>query len=120
MNFLLEVTDYNQKIANIGDILSFGGRMVLIGMLTVFAVLFLIWFVLVLFSYIFKGNSNGTKKGEKTQSTAPVAAVSDNTAVNDDAVIVAVIAAAIAMAESESAGSSFRVVSFRRATSNKN
>lgn len=92
--------------------LAFGGAMVLIGMLTVFAVLCIIWLCLSLFKIFFhdlpekrKGSSDAPRSSAAV-SSAPVTSSSDE--------IVAVIAAAIAMAESESNGLKFRVVSFKR------
>ena len=91
----------------------FGGLMILlIGMLTVFAVLALIWLLLVLFKLAFhdipaKRKAQSVFEGVVEQE--PVSLVNNN-----DEEIVAVIAAAIAMAESESDGVKFRVVSFRR------
>ena len=94
------------------NILSFGGTILLIGILTVFAVLIIIWVALVLFRFAF--SADRTKKKTKIETAeAPVEApvfVSQSA----DEEIVAVIAAAIAMAESESNGMKFRVVSFRR------
>ena len=92
--------------------LSYGGIMVAIGMLTVFTVLSLIMFSLYGFKYLFHDLPNKKAKVIKqvSASVEPVATVS----VSNDDEIVAVIAAAIAMAESESNGVKFKVVSFKR------
>ena len=119
MNFLLEIdkSQYGEKIietAGFGESLLFGGKILLIGMLTVFSVLCLIWLSLVAFRAVMQKSS---ESGSKTN--APVVAVEENyvpqTNKTDDAEIIAVIAAAIAAAESEAApGAKFKVVSFRR------
>ena len=82
--------------------------MLLIGMLVVFLVLIIIWGCLVLFKIGFSNT-----KTDKKKDAAPVEkpAVTQQ---NNDGEIIAAIAAAIAMAESESDGLKFRVVSFRR------
>ena len=114
MNFLLEITEenYTQKIIDVfglPETALFGLQIVLVGMLTVFAVLLLIMIALKLFELVFS-KAPKEKKVEEPVASAPVP-VSVPTA---DEEIVAVIAAAIAMAEAESGGLKFRVVSFRR------
>ena len=107
MNFLLEAPSV--------DTLAFGAQIVLIGMLTVFAVLGTIWACLTVFKIVFHDLPEKKKEKitiaerveENTVETVDYAA--------DDNEIIAVIAAAIAAAENDSpAGSKFRVVSFRR------
>ncbi len=117
MNFLLEITkdDYGDKIIQTKgflETLGFGAQMLLIGMLTVFSVLVLLFGCLTVFKLVF----HGAEKKEKKPTPPPVAAQAPTAPayVTDDAEIVAVIAAAVAMAESESGGIPFRVVSFRR------
>ena len=107
MNFLLEVTDYTKPVENLLDRLTFGGSMLLIGVGIVFLSLIVIWGVLSLFKVVFK---NGDKKEEKVEH---LVAVQEEVACNEEEII-AVIAAAIAAAESESNGLKFKVVSFRR------
>ncbi len=95
------------------DALVYGGAMLLIGMLTVFAVLCLLWIFLVLFKIFFHDlPAKKHKKPEAATQTATIQEAVASTA--DDSEIIAVIAAAIAMAESESSGTQFRVVSFKR------
>ena len=120
MNILLAISekDYAQNLFdagyNFGEVALFGLMILGIGLATVFAVLCLIWFALVIFEKVF------TKQGEKKvkeASPAPIAAPAPIPVVestDSEEEIVAVIAAAIAMAESESDGLKFRVVSFRR------
>ncbi len=110
MNTLNASIDYGKELGFL-EALEFGGQMVLIGMVAVFAVLGLIWGLLVVFKIVF---TKVEKKEEKTEivqaaaTPAPAYAPSENE-------IIAVIAAAIAMAESESGdGIKFRVVSFRK------
>lgn len=94
------------------DALSYGGQMFLIGVVTVFAVLGVIFLCLLIFKYAFSKAGNNTVKNESPASIPAVQVPVHNAG---DAELVAVIAAAIAMAESESGnGAKFRVVSFRR------
>lgn len=115
MNFLLQFTpdQFAQKNLSIQDVLSSGGMVVLTGMLTVFSVLAILWLTLVIFKFFFHDVKNRTKK---TKVVAPEVAPAVSVApVSHDEELVAVIAAAIAMAESESGnGTKFRVVSFKR------
>ena len=117
MNFLLEITkdDYSSKIIDTKgfiETLGFGGQMVLLGMATVFAVLAIIWVCLTIFKFAFqekpKSNKKAVEEAPAVVEPVPVARSSQ------DEEIVAVIAAAIAMAESENAGLKFKVVSFKR------
>lgn len=104
---------YSAPIESLSDKFIFGGAMLLIGMITVFAVLALLWLCLVLFRIAFQRLSEKSSQAKVdspiTEESAPVAVPS-----NADEEIVAVIAAAIAMAESEASGMKFRVVSFKR------
>ena len=116
------ITDYskpiidfsNFDIAQLGQAAGFGGAMVLIGMVTIFAVLCLLWACLVVFKIVFHDLPEKRKAAaianEEVVEDAPVATVVNT----QDEEIVAVIAAAIAMAESESDGIKFKVVSFKR------
>lgn len=117
MNFLLNISsdDYGTKhlLSEVGflDTLTFGLQMLLIGMVAVFAVLGLLWFCLYVFRLVFHDlpAKKATEVPAEKSEPAPVVA-----SVSGDDEIVAVIAAAIAAAESENAGLKFRVVSFRR------
>lgn len=103
----------NFDITQLGEAFLFGGSILLIGMLTVFAVLCLLWLFLTLFKLVF--HDIPAKRPKK--NAAPVPAVKEKTedaSKTDDSEIIAVIAAAIAMAESENTGMKFRVVSFRK------
>ena len=114
MNFLLEITaaDYADKIIKthgFGEVALFGLEMVAIGMLAVFGVLSLIWLALVLFEKVFAQDSK-----PKMESVADEVIAAPTVQSTSDDEIVAVIAAAIAAAESERPGMKFRVVSFNR------
>jgi len=110
MDFLLKA----DSSSSFGETLAFGGEVVLVGILVVFAVLGLIWACLTIFKIAFydlpsKRSSSAVKQAAtQDEDFTPVTVAS-----NDDE-IVAVIAAAIAAAESEAVGTKFRVVSFRR------
>ena len=115
MNFLLEFSkeQFTQKNLPFSEVLTSGGMVFLTGMLTVFAVLCVLLLTLVAFKFFFHDLAHKNSKVKKEKEapapvyTAPV--VSDN----DE--IVAVIAAAIAMAENDcGANKKFRVVSFKR------
>ena len=116
--------DFSQAIVKFSDFefsqiteaLGFGGAMLLVGMATVFAVLCVLWICLVLFKLGFHDLPEKRKAkalASKVAEAAPVATVT-NEQEGLSGEIVAAIAAAIAMAESESSGIKFRVVSFRR------
>ena len=109
MNLLLEINP-NEKLGFL-DALAYGGQTVLIGMLAVFSVLIIIWIALVLLKLVMPDASAKKSVEAKAPQTVAPAPVALNNA-NDE--IVAVIAAAIAMAESEGTGTKFRVVSFKR------
>lgn len=104
--------DPTKKITGVSDMFQYGATMLLLGMLTVFSVLATIWLSLLVFKFVFHDLPE-KKKAAPVQDSAPVVQYESATA-SDDEEIVAVIAAAIAMAESESNGIKFKVVSFRR------
>ncbi len=116
MNFLLDIPKegYGEKVIfeyGFADTLAFGAKILIIGMVAVFAVLILIWAALAMFNKFF---SNHTPAAKTAAAPAPtVAPVATRKTPADDE-IVAVIAAAIAMAESEDSGTKYRVVSFKR------
>lgn len=115
MNFLLDANnpDITKPLDNLGDIFLYGGKMLLIGIGTVFAVLVLLWFTLVLFKFLFHDLMR-SKKTKTVKSEQPTQVYSAP-AVSEKDEIIAVIAAAIAMAENECGGNKkFRVVSFKR------
>lgn len=103
--------DATKELASGAEKLQYGTTMLLLGMGTIFTVLAIIWLSLVLFKFVF--HDLAAKKKE-APIEEPVVAAPIVTAAPCDEEIVAVIAAAIAMAESEGNGIKFRVVSFRR------
>ena len=107
-NFFLEI-DYSRPIESLAEKLSFGGQMFVLGMGTIFAVLGLIWLVLTIFKSVFE-----TKNNNSTQNVKTVVSPDPITKNNDNGEIVAAIACALALAESEEEGTKFRVVSFKR------
>ncbi len=108
MKFLLNFPDFTEPVKDLGQRFAFAGFMLLIGLAVVFAVLIIIWCALTLFKYAFN------EKAPKEKKSAPVVEAPVETPAANDAEILAVIAAAIAAAESENDGIKFKVVSFRR------
>ena len=112
-NFILSISadQYSEKL-NVSEALEFGGQMLLLGIGAVFAVLAIIWLVLTVFKAVFTRIEKKEKPVTAKQETEAPALAPVYTAEEE---IVAVIAAAIAMAESESGNNvKFRVVSFKR------
>ena len=75
MNFLLNVDniDKTKAIEGLNDKLFYGGRMLLIGMLTIFAVLITLWISLVVFKFFFHDLARAKKtKTVKSEQPAPV------------------------------------------------
>ena len=116
MNFLLDISnvDITKPIEKFGDKFLYGGQMLLIGMVTVFSVLLTLLVALTLFKLFFHDLPARQKNAAK-EVKAEAAPVAQAPAASDDEEIIAVIAAAIAMAENECGGNKqFRVVSFKR------
>ncbi|MBO5906790.1 MAG: OadG family protein [Clostridia bacterium] len=110
-DFTKKIVDFqNFDPSQLSDALLFGGAILLIGMLTVFSVLIILWLCLTLFKLCFSKKT----KSEKANSSVSEVQIQQAQSKSDDKEIVAVIAAAIAAAESETDGLKFRVVSFRR------
>ena len=115
MNFLLDINniDISKPIEGFFDKLLYGGQMLLIGVLVVFSVLILLYLTLVLFKLLFHDLGKGKKKVKDVKTENLRVPEPIVTPTNEE--IVAVIAAAIAMAENEFGGNrKFRVVSFKR------
>ena len=114
---------------------KYAGKMTFLGMILVFAVLAVLMLVLMLFKVFFGGKKNGAKKENKAK---PSTAALNSGAENDDvisaviaasiqayeadqaalvAVITAAVAAHIAAEDPSGDAGSFRVVSFKRASS---
>ena len=122
----------NSTVENLGgafspERLELAGQMTLLGMVMIFAVLGLLWGVLVVFQRIMtRDTANPAEAPKAAPAPAPVAEAVPVTAVsNDDEVIAAVIAAAVAAymageGNTEAAyNGGFRVVSFRRVQGGK-
>ena len=113
-NFNVPIVDFsNFEIGQLFNALLFGGAILLIGMVAVFSVLCILWLFLVVFKLVF--HDLPEKKRKKLVSEVIVTAnenVVENK--NNDEEIIAVISAAIAMAESDDSGMKFKVVSFKR------
>ena len=117
VNISEAIVDFNNfDFSQITQALGYGGFMLLVGMATVFAVLCTLWICLVLFKLGFHDLPEKRKAKALANATVEVAPVTESVDVSDglNGEIVAAIAAAIAMAESESSGIKFKVVSFRR------
>ena len=114
------IEDFSQAIVNfnnfeasqLGKAALFGGAIMLIGMVVIFAVLCVIWLCLTLFKVFFHDLPAKKKAEAQDAVITPVAEESEDETSDEE--IIAVIAAAIAMAESSSAGAKFKVVSFKR------
>ena len=114
-DFSRAIVDFsNFELTQLGDALLFGGLILLIGMATIVAVLCILWICLTIFKLAF--HTLPAKKAAKKKVTPVVMTVEKEveTKKTDNEEIVAVIAATIAMAESDLSGAKFRVVSFRR------
>ena len=112
MSFLLDAT---AAPSTLGEKLLYGGRMVLIGMLTVFLVLSILWLSLEVLHYLLHRGDKAKAKKEADAVATPAAPVTVTTApAEDEDEIAAVIAAAIYAAEESAPQSKFRAVSFKR------
>ena len=109
---LLQI-DYTKPVESFADKVSFGGEMLLLGIGTVFAVLIIIMISMYLFK-LFLHDIPAKRKIEKATEPSPVIQNETENYQADSNEIIAVIAAAIAMAENEVQGAKFKVVSFKR------
>ncbi len=113
MNFSLEVIDYTTPIDGVSDKLFFGGKILIFGMLMVFSVLILIWMTLSVFKLFFSGSQKKSVTIKKDNTKIESSNLTHDNTVDEE--IIAVLTAAIATAEAESANDTkFRVVSFKR------
>ena len=113
-DFNAPIIDFsNFTLSSLGTAFLFGISILLIGMVTIFAVLAILWLFLLFFKYAF--HDLAQKKAAKEALTTIVTEKQDSDSKEiEDGEIVAVIAAAIAAAENDYSDSKFRVVSFRR------
>ena len=103
--------------------LALAGEMLIMGMVTVFAVLAFLWGVLAIFKFVFaRPQKKQVTKPAKSEPIEEPATVAEEPQTDDGelvAVITAAVAAYIASEEPDAAPNGFRVVSFRRASSGK-
>ena len=99
-------------VSQLGKAALFGGAVLLIGMATVFAVLCILWAFLMLFKLVF--HDLPKKKAEASKATEVAQQPVQTVVYDTNEELVAVIAAAIAAAESDNTGIKFKVVSFRK------
>lgn len=118
----------NTSATTIGEKLSIGGQVTLLGMGTVFAVLALLWGLVELLHLLLSPVSGQKKEVKKAPDSAapastpaptpmkktPAPSTAVSSCATDDLAIIAAITAAIAAAEGRDP-SAFRVVSFKRA-----
>ena len=114
-DFSKPIIDYsNFDPSQLKDVLLFGGSVLLIGIGTIFAVLCILWLFLVLFKIVFQNIEKKKEARKNAKAATSVVEKTNDTLQTDEGEIIAVIAAAIAMAESENSDLKFRVVSFKR------
>lgn len=114
-DFTKPIIDFsNFEFSQLGDALIFGASVLLIGMVTVSSVLCLLWLFMIVFKVFF--HDMPKKKAEKKAASSSVIVTETPVESNasNDTEIIAVISAAIAMAENDDTGLKFRVVSFKR------
>ncbi len=108
----------DKKLEDFGQIFREGGAVFLRGMLTVFAVLCIIWLCLSIVRFFLYDLPRRRQEEEKSTPVTPTPAVLPSRqpamAALDEAELIAVLAAAVAAAEGESCPGKFRVVSFHR------
>ena len=103
-----------------GDRLAYAGRMTLIGMMTIFAALSILWLALALFRRALeRGNAPKESKPAAPAASAPAPVVAP-APTNDGEIVAAITAAVSLMLADENGGRvpNFRVVSFRRSRGN--
>lgn len=104
---------------NLGERIAYAGRMTLIGMVTVFAALAILWGALALFrtGLAAADKRRAAKTASAVAPAAPVAPTPTPTPTADNGEVVAAITAAISLMLAEENGGNapaFRVVSYRR------
>ena len=110
-NLLLPMLDIDiNEALPLADAALYGLKMLLVGMLIVFAVLALLWISLEISGKIFRMLSGAPRKPVEKK---PEPVVAQPVATTDDTELIAVLTAAIAAMESAPAAR-FRVVSFKR------
>ena len=101
----------------LGERFAYSGRMLLIGMATVFSALAILWGALELF-HLFLKLANARREKKETVEEPALPSVAEP--VSDDGAVIAAITAAVAVVLAEENGGTapaFRVVSYRRTRS---
>lgn len=101
----------------LGEKLQYGGKMLLIGMGTIFVVLAMLWGCLELMHYLIASSKQeDTQKSENNAaSPVPTSVIpAPSQVASDDDEIVAAICAAISAAQAENPQLQFRAVAFKR------
>ena len=112
MNTLLQAT-----AMSFGERAAYAGKMVLIGMLVIFASLATLWLVLVLFRrFLERGSGEEDTPAPPAPAPKAVPAPVPVAQAQDDAIVAAITAAVAAALAAENGGvtPAFRVVSYRR------
>lgn len=106
---------------DLGERIAYAGRMTLIGMVTIFAALSILWGALVLFRIGLRAAEDRKRASAPTATPATKSAVSAHPATNEEETVAAITAAITVMLAEENGGSApvFRVVSFRRTRNNR-
>ena len=102
-----------------GDRLAYAGRMTLIGMVTIFVALSILWLALVLFRRAIEYKT-APKESKPVAPAAPTSPVAAPASTNDGEIVAAITAAISLMLADDNGGKvpNFRVVSFRRTRGN--
>lgn len=100
------------------DTFMYGLKVTLLGIGTVFAVLFILWLILTVFSIIFKAKSGAKETSvlQPVQAAAPVSSLKSQPVIvaeEDESELVAVIMATVYAASGATPGS-LRIVSYKR------
>ena len=105
--------DITKPLESMADRLSAAGQTIVLGMLAVFAVLAILWLVLILMGKIFEGKKEkAPEKKEAVAQTAPAPASAQVSEDSDEEIVAAITAAISVMLDKPV--SAFRVVSFRQ------
>lgn len=112
----LTSADVTKPIENMADRLSAAGQTLVLGLGAIFAVLAILWLVLVIIGKFFTKGTSTPKKEKKEAPVAPVAVAqavqTPAPAANDEEIVAAITAAISIMLDKPQ--SAFRVVSFRQ------
>ena len=118
LSLTVPVTTLSAGNMAFGERVAYAGELTLIGMVTIFAVLAILWGAITIMKFLLHGKEKAKAPSQsdaaKQESAVTAPAPAPVTAGNDDAALLAAITAAIAVVwESEHPGTGFRVVSYR-------